>query len=173
MATILWDMEKLNDNIDILKLVHNAAHKGYNATFLALGLQMHMAPRLVKARDAYAYCKLPANGIIAGCTQSNTFARIFLYFVLHARYNDTSLKADATYIRQFVDDIRESHYDADVTRLKADAVRQALALGTGLVGLGCKIFIKTTILASTKALRQAIAKSLAHRLPEIYDCAYG
>ena len=55
---------------------------GYPIVALALGLSMHMAPRVVKAYEHYVMCDMPINGIIAGCTQSTFFARLFLYAVL-------------------------------------------------------------------------------------------
>ena len=50
---------------------------------LTLGLQIHMAPRGLRC---YCHCLgqiLPHNGIIAGCTQSTTFAKVNLKVVLH------------------------------------------------------------------------------------------
>ena len=52
----------------------------------ALGIQTHWAPRIVKARDNLTMGKQPSNGIIAGCTQSNKFARVFLYPILRDIY---------------------------------------------------------------------------------------
>ena len=78
----LWDMEKFYDNIDIAYLIQEAITLDYDVTLLNLGLQMHMAPRGLKC---YGICPgqvAASNGIIAGCTQSTTFTKIYLYAVL-------------------------------------------------------------------------------------------
>ena len=79
IASILYDMEKFYDNISIPKLLGEAEQLDYPAHAMSMGIQMHMAPRLIKARDCYCYAPLPSNGIIAGCTQSNSFARVLLH----------------------------------------------------------------------------------------------
>ena len=82
VGSVLWDMEKFYDNIDIVKLVRFATRLSYPVRLKALGLIMHMAPRLIRAGESYAYARLPTNGIIAGCSQSNAFARAFLHHIL-------------------------------------------------------------------------------------------
>ncbi len=76
VAKILWDMEKFYDNIHIGLLIKRAEDLGYPSLIIALGLQMHVAPRILRAHEHHTFCELPSNGIIAGCTQSNIFARI-------------------------------------------------------------------------------------------------
>ena len=43
---------------------------------------MHLAPRIIKAYNVYCSVDTPANSIIAGCVQSNIFAKIFLYPII-------------------------------------------------------------------------------------------
>ncbi len=64
-----------------------ATELDYPIRMLALGMIMHMAPRVVTCHGSYQVVGLPANGIIAGCTQSNQFARVFLFAVMHAMAN--------------------------------------------------------------------------------------
>ena len=74
--SVLFDMEKFYDNIDILKLIELADEQQYPSLVLQLGLQMHMAPRGLRC---YQHCPgqaQPNHGIIAGCTQSTTFGKI-------------------------------------------------------------------------------------------------
>ena len=71
VSTILWDMEKFYDNIDMLQLTQKAIEVEYPLMIFTLGLQMHLAPRALKAYECNAYANLPTNGIIAGCVQSN------------------------------------------------------------------------------------------------------
>ena len=78
----LWDMEKFYDNIDIGFLIQEAIALEYDITLLNLGLQMHIAPRGLRC---YGFCPGQAaagNGIIAGCTQSTTYTKIYLHAVL-------------------------------------------------------------------------------------------
>ena len=78
----LLDMGKFYDNIDIPQLIELADHQAYPALILNLGLQMHMAPRGLRC---YRHCPGQVrwnHGIIAGCTKSTTFAKIYLKVVL-------------------------------------------------------------------------------------------
>ena len=85
---IFWDMEKFYDNIHIGKLIQRAKEYGYPIRTFALGIQMHLAPRIVKAHGNLTMCKQPSNGIIAGCTQSNKFAGVFLFPTLRDIYEE-------------------------------------------------------------------------------------
>ena len=51
-------------------------------------------------------CKQPSNGIIAGCTQSNKFARVFLYPILRDIYEAIPKQV----LRSFVDDISQAQH---------------------------------------------------------------
>ena len=85
--SILFDMDKFDDNIDILKLIERADRQTYPALILNLGLQMHMAPRGLRC---YRHCPgqvRPNHGIIAGCTQSTTVAKIDLKVVLQGLWD--------------------------------------------------------------------------------------
>ena len=78
----LWDMEKFYDNMDIGFLIEEASSLNYPIMLISLGLQMHMTPRGLRC---YGYCPgqvLAGNGIIAGCTQSTTYTKIYLHAVL-------------------------------------------------------------------------------------------
>ena len=122
-AKILWDMEKFYDNIQMNKLIAKAIEVEYPLTVFCLGLQMHMAPRAIKSYDCNMYASTPTNGIIAGCTQSNHFARIFLHDIIRATlegspYNNitqTQYLVDSPLpigawndIRSFVDDVSQT-----------------------------------------------------------------
>ena len=123
VAKVLWDLEKFYDTINITKLVRKCGECRYPIKLTALGLIMHTAPRMLKAYDHYMMVGLPANGIIAGCTQSNHFARIFLHDIIRATlegspYNnitqtqylvDSPLPVGAwNDIRSFVDDVSQT-----------------------------------------------------------------
>ena len=114
-------MEKFYDNIDIGFLIQEAITLEYDITLLNLGLQMHMAPRGLRC---YGFCPgqvAASNGIIAGCTPSTTFTKIYLFAVLQgfwdkyqtrimlgqpsaASPNDPLPEGDAD-MRSFIDDM--------------------------------------------------------------------
>ena len=122
----LCDMEKFYDNIDISYLIQEAITLDYDITLLNLGLQIHMAPRGLRC---YGFCPgqvAASNGIIAGCTQSTTFTKIYLFAVLQGfwdRYqtrillgqpstaapNDPLPEVDAD-MRSFIDDMSMATY---------------------------------------------------------------
>ena len=73
---------------------------------LSLGLQMHMAPRILKTNGGYISTGIPNNGIIAGCAQSTSWAKTLLHQNLdeaQSGYEVALLKREA---RTFLDDIR-------------------------------------------------------------------
>ena len=80
--TTLWDEEEFYDNIDVDQLMGNLFEVDYPLDILILGLQLHMSPGGLKCYDHCPRIVLPRNGIIAGCSQSTTFARILLYRML-------------------------------------------------------------------------------------------
>ncbi len=49
---IHWDMEKFYDNVDTNKLVTKIVELDYPLVVGALGMMMHMAPRVVKANSS-------------------------------------------------------------------------------------------------------------------------
>ena len=80
--TTLWGEEKFYDNIDVVQLIDKTEALEYPLCMLVLGLQVHMSPRGLKCYNHCPRLVLPRNGIIAGCSQSTTFARILLYRML-------------------------------------------------------------------------------------------
>ena len=80
--TTLWDEENFYDNIDILQPITNSQEVEYPISILSLGFQFHMGPRGLRCYNHCPGLVLPRNGIIAGCSQTTTFARILLYKML-------------------------------------------------------------------------------------------
>eukprot|EP00973_Karenia_brevis_P054833 7623246-Karenia_brevis.AAC.1 len=71
----LYDMEKSYDNISIPMVIREATRPVYPALVLKLGVQMHMACRSIRRYQFHPGVTVPTTGIIAGCTQSTTFAK--------------------------------------------------------------------------------------------------
>ena len=55
---------------------------GYSSRKLSLGIQMHLAPRGVRCYAHSPGVTIPSNVIIAGCTQSTTFTKVYVHGVL-------------------------------------------------------------------------------------------
>jgi hypothetical protein len=176
VTTTLWDMEKFYDNIDITKLMKIADDLGYPVRLSALGLAMHMAPRAVRAGDAVSIIVENSRGIIAGCSQSNAFARAFLHETLQLSYARQCIAREKQFVRQFVDDIRQTiavqplatsaiaQGIEDTGATSAQATADAgLQLASNLAGLKCKISKETTIVASNNTIaKQVQAKYRMH-----------
>ena len=158
IGAILWDMEKFYDNIHIPKLIARAQELGYPIDALALGLHMHMAPRAIRAYGHYAVVPHFSNGIIAGCTQSTFWARLFLYAILRKHAN-----APGIHIRSFLDDISQRAVSDSKEGLTVALTNAGTALANDLVASGCLISQKTTVLAKTLDTRLAIVRGMGMR----------
>ena len=103
-------MAKFYDNIDICILVKEAIGCGYPAVMLALGMQMHMALRGLKAYNTHPGYTVPSNGIIAGCTQSTYYAKVYLGKIMDHYYLTWCHEQmiHERHLRGFIDDIRIS-----------------------------------------------------------------
>ena len=75
-GTVLWDMEKFYDSVRISALCREAIRFRFPPLLLALGLQVHLAPRICKAEGHCGAPIQPTNGTVAGCGQANDFGRI-------------------------------------------------------------------------------------------------
>ena len=98
-------MEKFYDSFNIIKLIERSLEIEYPIEVLALGTQMHLSIRTLRAYECYEECDAPANGIIAGCLQSNYPARALLFAIMQRHYD----KVPRMLLRSFVDDVRQSH----------------------------------------------------------------
>ena len=76
---LLWDIEKFFDSLDIYVLIQECTMQEFPPIQLALGIQAHMADRILKAQ-----CTLSdrldrfGRSILAGCTLSTSFSRAYL-----------------------------------------------------------------------------------------------
>ena len=108
---------------------------------------------------------LPFNGIIAGCTQSNAFARAFLHHIMEYMCTRSLNLYDGEkrLYRQFVDDLRQSHRARTAGAVAKSMSRAASELASMLIGAGCKISTKSVIIASDASIATAVKRRLAHR----------
>ena len=125
---------------------------------------MHTAPRADKAHDdCNMYASTPTDGTIAGCVQSNCLAQVLLWNILQNLW-DSANSPSRTYLRCFVDDIRPSEYGTS-EKVKETIASRAKTLAIDLIGIGCIISQKSTILASNKEIREHTTQELGHNQP--------
>ena len=91
--------------MEILIAKANEVH--YPMVVFGLGIQMHMAPQILKVYECYAYTENLANGIIAGRVQSNYLAQVMLSTAMQTMWEQAH-GPTRTYLRTFVDDFRQS-----------------------------------------------------------------
>eukprot|EP00973_Karenia_brevis_P061155 8505154-Karenia_brevis.AAC.1 len=109
----------------------------------------------------------PTNGIIAGCTQSTTLAKILLHAVCQEAY-ETEIsealargypKGYATIFKTFVDDISSISRGHEEWVLQAQRNTSTILL-QGLRNTKCKISKKTAVIATRSRLRIMHTKHL-------------
>ena len=140
---------------------------GYPLLTFALGVQMHLAPRVLKAYDHYELCEPVSNSIIAGCTQSTYWAKVMLFAVVAGALEANPYQE----LRTFVDDVAQrvtlppkgSYITSANLPIVDQAVRVATDLGQRLEEAGCVISSKTTVVARRLMVRKAIQKKLKAR----------
>ena len=88
----------------------------YPMDIMVLGLQLHMCPRGLKCYEHCPGIVIPRNGIIAGCSQSTTFARILLFRMLKFLWDgyQTSKAYGPSYSPQGEDTASVSSYVDDL-----------------------------------------------------------
>ena len=104
VVALLWDIEAFYDSIAIPDLVHLALEAGYPPWQLGLAVQASAAIRHLNASGELSRpVDTTATSILAGCVQSNVFAKIRLKKCLQ-RIHDT-LPGDGP--SQYVDDLAQ------------------------------------------------------------------
>lgn len=77
-VTLLWDLKKFLDSINIPKLVEEADVTGFPIRQLALSLAVHLAPRRLQLGKAMGMLILEfGQSILAGCKRSTHPARVY------------------------------------------------------------------------------------------------
>jgi len=106
---------------------------------------------------------LATNGIIAGCSQSNAFARAFLHHILEHMCTARINHDEKVLFRQFVDDLRQSHRAPTPEALQTSVSKASGTLSSMLIGAGCKISKKSVILTNAPEVAKAVKDRLALR----------
>jgi len=102
MAVVAFyaDIEKFYDNITIAFLIVSARYRHFPLRMLTVIIQLCLAPRWIRANQAYAKVNNPTCSLLAGDGEANNLARCALYTVLEA----TLVAAPAIKPSVFVDD---------------------------------------------------------------------
>ena len=79
---VFFDMAKFCDSLDPMIVLEKAMDKGFHPVVLLLGLEVHMAPRVLKAGGHLSEIVYPSGSIIAGCGLSVSWTRATLYDML-------------------------------------------------------------------------------------------
>ncbi len=96
-----YDLQKFYDSVDVLKLIDAAIELNFDPVDITLCLQIHLAPRILKANGAYCIPQHVANSILQGCSRSNSWSRLFL----HRLMEDVHKVAPEARLGQHVDDV--------------------------------------------------------------------
>lgn len=144
-----------------MKLIQKVLDIGYPVMVSALGVQILMAPRIVKAFGCYMECNLLSNGVVAGCTQSNSLARIMLAGFVKKRHRAGG-NATQTQNRTFVDDIHQAAHGSQGDIIK-NVTEKRTILATLLLEADCLISEKPAILATNHKVRSEVVGHLRRR----------
>jgi hypothetical protein len=102
---ILWDLEKFYDHVRLDAVVDIASRVDYPLMPLFLALDMHRAPRRLRASGAVSDIITPGRSLLAGCSQSVDIAKLALWDILetaHANFRPLVLES-------WVDDLSQRH----------------------------------------------------------------
>ena len=148
VVAVLWDAEKFFDSLDISTLVSRALNLGFPPEVMILGLQIHRAPRVLKALDSLTN-PLPRTGrsIIAGCTLSTSFARAYIHTIISALSN---IPGQISYQR--VDDIDLITQAGKVDNTVSRTIRGSKAFVQSARESGLGIFSRPRLFPLTLAL---------------------
>ena len=153
VAAILWDAEKFFDSLDLNVLIKVAREQGFSATVLAMAATTYAQVRFLRCGEAYSEGTDVANSIVAGCRFANLMAKFTLYLVVgqahiqHPAYGPT----------QYVDDMAQQG-TGTFAQLAMGLSTAAIDLILHLLRVKVKISIKSTVVASSKALADIIVK---------------
>ena len=85
VMTALWDVEKFYDNINPSLLVGFCKQMDFPLPITILAMMAHLGPRIITLNGSMSSGLVPSSSIIAGCTFSNTFARMHLFDLTTSR----------------------------------------------------------------------------------------
>jgi len=151
-----WDLAKFYDHIDPAKVAEKGLQLGYSAKIMYLGLLVHKAARVLVQDQACSLPRLPDKSVIAGCFQSVSWSRIYLYEVLDAAHKVSPLGT----LSSWVDDVPMTVRSWTMATAERITVKMAKIFVDKVQLMGGKISEKSGLLASHKELGMAVKKAL-------------
>ena len=146
-ATIMWDIEKFFDSISPAEVLQQGQSLGYPSHSLALGLAMHMAPRVLMLRQVSSNAMLPTNSILAGCMQSCDFAKMVMKRPIQRIIRE--VPKSGFRISTFVDDVAQSAFGSAAQVSRSSAIA-AVSFCASMKSLKLRVSDKTVIVASVR-----------------------
>ena len=117
---VLWDVEKFFDSLQLDRTIQAAIDLDFPSEILVLGLQVHKAPRLIKACGTLAsMIQTTDRSIIAGCTISTSLSRAYLRPALKHLS-----KVDGHWVAEHVDDVSQMTIRNHATGATVVAIEQ-------------------------------------------------
>jgi len=156
VAAVYWDIEKFYDSIRPGRVMKKAREQGIDIRILAIAMQVHLAPRVLRTEGCYGTVVKVSRSVLAGCRFSNAFARSVMYDILD--------KAGANYgmtiCRQFVDDLSQNTRGKRIKEVAREAIDVSLRIKEGLEAEDFTISSKSVLVCSHKELDKEIKKGL-------------
>jgi hypothetical protein len=150
-VTILWDLKKFFDSINIQILVDEAEKTGFPLKQLALSLAVHLAPRRLRLGRAVGMPILEIGcSIIAGCKRSTHLARVLTVTAikeLDAAHENVSTG-------QHVDDVSNLAKGSTEDELVGRAVKYAAHFASSMNKLRMTISDKSVVVPASGAAQR-------------------
>ena len=121
VVSLFGDYKSFYDNLDWGIVMSMALTLDYPLEPLALGLQLHMAPRMLCLDGAVSEPIMPSNGALAGCWQATEWARVALFGIL----DHLQARCRPKQLGQFVDDAVLGHAGPDEEEVMEKMVKIA------------------------------------------------
>ncbi len=159
MVETYLDIKKFYDMIDVVILIDQAMELDFKPIVMYMSLQVHMAPRVLRAHGVYGQVISISNSILQGCANSNSFARVTLYNVLQEAHS----RIPAAVLGQHVDDVLHRTVGSE-GRVVEDSVELSILFEGRLADQGLQLADqKCVVTASKRKLAEAVTRRLKMR----------
>ena len=152
-----WDVEKFYDSVNPRRMGEVALEQGVCPRHLAISLQIHLAPRVLRMDRCCSRVVAVSSSIMAGCQDSNGFARSIMYELLEKAHYKVG---PCTTFRQFVDDVAQSNKGDRLEEVAQEMIEAAGAFTEAMGKEGFRISKKSTAICSSRKLKMKVASKL-------------
>ena len=162
---LFWDLEKFFDSIDPVLLIQLATEEGLCRRMMTLAMQIHLAPRFLKAGEYCSGGVRVSRSILAGCKYSIGFARSIVYQIMEQMHKGIGPQRSIvgqqscepeTSLKQYIDDIAQVTRGKDRAKVVKEAAEVAEELHKRITGQRLKVSDKTTVVASDNKMGQEV-----------------